>query len=147
MFLNYIGEQMYRSGLQHDLVLIDTLDDIDTVYDQADILFVSSRLDPLPNVAIDMALKGKPVLCFDKATGFAEVVSRKPETSPLAVPYLDTAMAAEVMVDLAAASRDAEGDGHCAARDGARDVRHAALCARTGGAWPRRSRTAPARRG
>jgi glycosyltransferase involved in cell wall biosynthesis len=102
MFLNTIGEQIHRSGLADDLVLVDTLDDIDTVYQAADLLFVSSRFDPLPNVAIDMLLRGKPVLCFDKATGIAEFVRSLPQTAPLAPPYLDIGKAAEEVVALEA---------------------------------------------
>jgi glycosyltransferase involved in cell wall biosynthesis len=102
VFFNYIGEQLHRSNLQHDLALIDTVDDIDTVYDTADLLYISSRMDPLPNVAIDMMLKGKPVLCFDQASGVAEILKSLPETAELAVPYLDMAKAGEIVIDLAA---------------------------------------------
>ena len=101
LFHTYMVEQLYRSGVDDILELIPTLPQIEAVYDAADLLFVSSRLDPLPNVAIDMALKAKPVLCFANATGFAGVLQADPVTAPLVVPYLDAAKAAEVILQLA----------------------------------------------
>ena len=36
---------------------------------------MTSRLDPLPNVAIDALSEGTPVHCFDKASGIAYLLS------------------------------------------------------------------------
>jgi glycosyltransferase involved in cell wall biosynthesis len=41
--------------------------------DAADVFVVSSRLDPLPNVAIDAAARGIPVIAFRGATGLADL--------------------------------------------------------------------------
>ena len=45
---------------------------IELAYQIADLLLLSSRLDPLPNVAIDALSLGLPVLCFEKTTGIAD---------------------------------------------------------------------------
>ncbi|WP_330449326.1 glycosyltransferase [Paracoccus marcusii] len=42
------------------------------VMDAADSMFLSSRLDPLPNVVFDAVRRGQTMVCFDGATGFAD---------------------------------------------------------------------------
>lgn len=42
------------------------------VMDAADAMFLSSRLDPLPNVVFDAVRRGGHIVCFDGATGFAD---------------------------------------------------------------------------
>lgn len=42
------------------------------VLDAADAMFLSSRLDPLPNVVFDAVQRGCRVVCFEGATGFAD---------------------------------------------------------------------------
>ena len=69
-YYTFLDEQVARSGLEGRLFLADAVDDLEPVYAAADAYFLSSRLDPLPNVGIDAALRGVPVLCFREATGF-----------------------------------------------------------------------------
>ena len=58
---------------------------------RADIFAMTSRLDPLPNVAIDAMPEKVPVLCFEKATGIAEVLNQENELrNSLVAEYLDT---------------------------------------------------------
>ena len=47
---------------------------IEAAYKTADILLLSSRLDPLPNVAIDAMLHSKPVLSFEKTSGISDIL-------------------------------------------------------------------------
>ena len=57
---------------------------------RSDLFVVSSRLDPLPNVAIDAMQSGTPVLCFDKACGIANLLEEQPALHAAGVaPYLD----------------------------------------------------------
>lgn len=44
--------------------------------DAADVFLVTSRLDPLPNVALDAAARGLPVIAFRGATGLADIAER-----------------------------------------------------------------------
>ena len=67
----------------------------------ADAFYVSSRLDPLPNVAIDAAAHGLPVVCFEGATGFADVLQGDPLAATTVMPHLDAAAAANRLVELA----------------------------------------------
>ena len=41
--------------------------------DAADVFLVTSRLDPLPNVALDAAARDMPVIAFRQATGLADI--------------------------------------------------------------------------
>jgi hypothetical protein len=64
-------------------------------------LLLSSRLDPLPNVTIDAAFRGIPVVCFDGASGTAELLAADADTATLVVPYLETGAAADRIAALA----------------------------------------------
>lgn len=44
--------------------------------DAADVFLVTSRLDPLPNVALDAAARDLPVIAFSGATGLADIAAR-----------------------------------------------------------------------
>jgi hypothetical protein len=66
----------------------------------ADIFLLSSRLDPFPNVAIDAMSAGLPVVCFEKGSGVAEMLSNHAGLKRLVVPYADVASAAEVIEQL-----------------------------------------------
>jgi glycosyltransferase involved in cell wall biosynthesis len=54
-----------------------------------------SREDPFPLVCIEMGLLGIPIVCFEKATGTAEVLSNG---GGKIIPYLDIESMAETIV-------------------------------------------------
>jgi len=56
-----------------------------------------SRLDPKPNVGIDAITRVLPTVCFENASGTAEILYADSETRPLVVPHLDAHAAAEVI--------------------------------------------------
>jgi glycosyltransferase involved in cell wall biosynthesis len=91
----FLDEQVHRSGVTDKVHFFGPVDNLGPVYDAADALFISSRLDPLPNVGIDASLKGIPLLCFEKATGFAEIMAGQEETAWLVSPHLDTGAVAD----------------------------------------------------
>ncbi len=84
----YLAEQIERSNLGDSFELIDELSDLVPLYQQIDLFYLSSRLDPLPNVAIDVMMLGKPVICFDKGTGIAEILALDTITSECIVSHL-----------------------------------------------------------
>ena len=97
----YLAEQIRRSHLSDRVTMLDEVSDINSAYAAADAMFLSSRLDPLPNVAIDAAMRGMPVVCFEGASGFAELLRQHPITSRMVVPYLDATAAAKVIIEIA----------------------------------------------
>ena len=71
---------------------------VEQVYELSDIFLLTSRLDPLPGVAIEAMSHRLPILCFDETTGIANVLATDDCGRDCVVPYLDTAaMAAKVL--------------------------------------------------
>jgi Glycosyl transferases group 1/Nucleotidyl transferase len=99
---SYLSEQIRRSSLGDRFDLMDAVDDIESIYKETDVLFLSSRLDPLPNVSIDAVLRGIPVVCFAQASGMAEILISYDGTRELVVPHLDVGAAAALIGSLAA---------------------------------------------
>ena len=97
----YLADQIRRAGLQRHVLFIDETSAIETAYEEADLLLLSSRLDPLPNVAIDAMASGVPVLCFDKTTGIADFLIESGLQEPLVADYLDTSALAQKALALA----------------------------------------------
>lgn len=97
----YLADQIRRAGLQEHVFFIDETPAIETAYREADLLLLSSRLDPLPNVAIDAMAHGMPVLCYDKTTGIADFLIENGLQDHCVAQYLDSADMAKKIVDLA----------------------------------------------
>lgn len=97
----YLKEQIDRSGPNIKIHFVDEVPNLDPFYDIADIFLLSSRLDPLPNVTIDAAHRGIPIVCFRDATGIAEILLEDKETAAGVIPHLDTFTAAQVVKGLA----------------------------------------------
>ncbi|WP_455230107.1 rhamnan synthesis F family protein [Geopseudomonas aromaticivorans] len=89
-FSVYLADQVRRAGLEESVFFLDETLAIETAYEEADMLLLSSRLDPLPNVAIDAMAHGLPVLCFEKTTGIAEILAEKGLGDVCVAGYLDT---------------------------------------------------------
>jgi SAM-dependent methyltransferase/glycosyltransferase involved in cell wall biosynthesis len=98
---SYLSEQIIRSGLGNRFEIMEAVDDVESIYKETDVLFLSSRLDPLPNVSIDAVLRGIPVVCFAEASGMAEILVSHDETRELVVPHLDVGAAAALISSLA----------------------------------------------
>ena len=97
----YLADQLRRSGLDKVVQIIDETLRIETAYQAADLLLLSSRLDPLPNVAIDAMAHGLPVVCFDKSSGIAGVLVEEGLREHLVAGYLDVHDMASKVLDLA----------------------------------------------
>ena len=98
----YLADQIRRAGLEDDVVFIEETHVIETAYEEADLLLLSSRLDPLPNVAIDAMAHGVPVVCFDKTTGIADFLTSAGVQDHCVAAYLDSSDLAQKVLALAA---------------------------------------------
>jgi glycosyltransferase involved in cell wall biosynthesis len=96
----FIEEQVKRSGLTDHITFLDSIPDVEPVYRAAGAFLLSSRLDPLPNVTIDAAFRGVPVVCFRDASGMAELMLTNPDTAVGVVDYLDSEAAANILLQL-----------------------------------------------
>ena len=70
----WLKDQISRSNLVNSFSMIEhSSTQYAKLMQRADVFLVTSRLDPLPNVAIDALISGTPVMCFDKACGLANL--------------------------------------------------------------------------
>ncbi len=97
----YLKEQVERSALAAEVTFLGEVSDLEPVYALADTFFLSSRLDPLPNVSIDAAIRGIPIVCFADASGIAELLLKNPVTASGVVPHLDVEAASKFIFHLA----------------------------------------------
>jgi glycosyltransferase involved in cell wall biosynthesis len=86
----YLADQVRRAGLASCFQVLANTDKLDDVYAQADLFLLTSRLDPLPNVAIDAAMQGLPLLCFAGTTGIADFLAEAGLSEILVADYLCT---------------------------------------------------------
>ena len=90
----YLADQLQRSELDGVITILKAASDMEGAYLESDVLFLSSRLDPLPLVSLEAIHYAKPVVCFKSATGVAEYLARDPLASFGIVPFLDVEAAA-----------------------------------------------------
>jgi len=100
-YIDELHEQVIRSDVERQVVFLPPVADLGPLFERADLFFLSSRLDPLPNVTIDAALAGVPVIAFEGASGFAEWLTGDAGLPELVVPHLDAAAAGDLVVALA----------------------------------------------
>lgn len=100
----YLLEQMERAGIIDQLTFLEETPDLDRVYGLADAFLLTSRLDPLPNVSIDAAWKGIPTICFENASGMADLLAQDQVTAPWVVPHLDVQAVSDALLRLAGSS-------------------------------------------
>ena len=96
----WLKSQVKYSGLDNDLIFFEETNDLSPFFEIADVFFLSSRLDPFPNVAIDAVMAGVPIVAFDCATGFNDLIEKYPAVG-IIVPYLDAHAAAKSLIELA----------------------------------------------
>jgi glycosyltransferase involved in cell wall biosynthesis len=103
----WLKDQIERSGLSGQLTMLDESPAYNDLVERSDLFVVSSRLDPLPNVAIDAMLAGTPLLCFAEACGIANLLEQQPLLHSAGVaPYLDcTALATKAVALLRSPQR------------------------------------------
>jgi glycosyltransferase involved in cell wall biosynthesis len=101
----YLRDQIARSDLTRNLRVIQASASYQYALDRCSVFCLSSRLDPLPNVALDAMKSGRPIAFFEEASGLSELVGGMEVLSKGAAPYLDTAELANRVSDLLLMSR------------------------------------------
>ncbi len=97
----WLKDQIERSGLNSQLTMLDESPAYTALIERSNLFLVTSRLDPLPNVAIDAMLASTPVLCFAKACGIANLLEQQPLLHSAGVaPYFDCTNMARKAVEL-----------------------------------------------
>ena len=73
----FLPDQIKRAGLESQLKIVRSTSEIELADQIADLLIISSRLDPLQLFATEALTSGLPVLCFEKTTGIADFLTQK----------------------------------------------------------------------
>ena len=100
----YLRDQLRRAAIEDRVTLLPPTSEIEFAYELSNLLLLPSRLDPLPNAAIDAMCRGMPVLCFDKASGIADLLHMAGVKDACVAEYIDTSELAEKMLRLANSS-------------------------------------------
>lgn len=93
-----IEHDLKHAGLQGVVNFIGEIVDPGPLYRELDIFLLPSREDPFPLVCIEAGAMGKPIICFEGATGTAEVLRHG---GGMIVPYLDVEAMGRAVVDYA----------------------------------------------
>lgn len=99
VFLDFQLRQMQAGRSGGNLFLLPDSPLYHQLLDAADAMFLSSRLDPLPNAVFDALRRGCGVVCFDGGTGFADARYRGSDHIHC-VPYGDSFAALEALLAL-----------------------------------------------
>jgi glycosyltransferase involved in cell wall biosynthesis len=86
----YLAYQIQRLGLQDTVFFIGEITNMKTAYEMSDLLLISSRLDPLPNMAIEAMSHSLPLVCFEGTSGIADILTANGLGEACVAQYLDT---------------------------------------------------------
>lgn len=95
----WIKAAIDKLGLKRHVFFLPEQPDLEAIYELSDLFYLSSRLDPFPNVAIDSIAKGRKIVCFEGATGVAEWIADG-RLEGAVVDYCDTTKAAAAIAAL-----------------------------------------------
>ncbi|MGP8439556.1 rhamnan synthesis F family protein [Paraburkholderia fungorum] len=99
-YAEFVRTQVEQSQLEEHVVFPGETPDLEAIYEFADVCFISSRLDPLPNIALDAVTAGLPVLSFERATGVAENFTGDSLLERCILPFLNVEEAARRIIQL-----------------------------------------------
>jgi len=96
----FVAQQVEASNLGDRFHLLGVTSELEAIYARAQVFFVSSRLDPLPNVALDAMTAGLPVMCFENGSGLVENFEADQIARTCIVPSLNVQEAARQILAL-----------------------------------------------
>ncbi|WP_298443331.1 rhamnan synthesis F family protein [Ferrimicrobium sp.] len=80
--------QLSHSDAEAHFTFVNHLDNPSDLIERASVFLLTSRMDPLPNVAIDALHGGTPVICFRGAGGIPELITRLSEFSEVPIGHI-----------------------------------------------------------
>lgn len=90
-----IEADLSKLGLKDKVSFTGLLEIPQEEYTNLDVFVLTSREDPFPLVCIEVGMLGVPIICFEKATGTCEILSKG---GGFIVPYLDIPKMAERVI-------------------------------------------------
>lgn len=92
-----IVSDLRKMKLSETVSFVGEKENPQTYYETFDVFLLTSREDPFPLVCIELGMLGKPMLCFENATGSSEMLT---EEQGVIIPYLNIRGMAEKIIDL-----------------------------------------------
>jgi glycosyltransferase involved in cell wall biosynthesis len=92
--------QLRDPRLKGRVLLLKSTGQLEKLYPLADIFYLPSRLDPLPNVAIDAMTAGLPIICFDGTGGIPEILADSRHKEASIASFSSTVAASGMIADL-----------------------------------------------
>lgn len=97
---SYIRSDITTMGLEERILITGNLPQPFDYYLSSDIFLLTSREDPLPSVVMEAFDAGLPVIGFDGAGGFVEILDR--ENRGALVPYMNEVLMSEALIQIKA---------------------------------------------
>lgn len=94
---NHFFNDIKKTGLEDKIKIIPNTVDIINYFKESDVFFLSSREESFSMVAIENAILGNPVICFDKGNGTTEFINNE---NGYVIPYLDIQAAANAILEM-----------------------------------------------
>ncbi len=89
-----VAADLRKAGLENYVQFTGEVKDPAAFLSEISVFLLTSREDPFPLVCIEAGMQGKPIVCFQNASGTAEMLSGE---FPEVIPYLDTEQMAEAV--------------------------------------------------
>lgn len=86
----YLKDQINRSNVTTKVSIAPAVSNFESELNESNVFLLTSRLDPLPNVAIDALCAGLPLVCFEKASGFPRLAKDFEMDQILSTPFAST---------------------------------------------------------
>jgi hypothetical protein len=72
----WLSSEIDKLGLKNDFIFLEHQENLDAIFEIADIFCLTSRMDPFPNVVIDALEKNLPIACFRDTSGVVEFLEK-----------------------------------------------------------------------
>lgn len=89
-------EDIRKSGLEDNVFFTGPTNEPTNIFKEFDVFLMTSREDPFPLVCIEVGMLGKPILCFEGATGTQEIITKGGGS---VINYLDTRQMAKTITE------------------------------------------------
>jgi len=89
-------EDIRKAGLEDNVFFTGPTNEPTNIFKEFDVFLMTSREDPFPLVCIEVGMLGKPILCFEGATGTQEIITKGGGS---VISYLDTRQMAKTITE------------------------------------------------
>ena len=93
----WVGDMVRRLDLERTVFFLPPQSSLGLLFEMSSVFFLSSRLDPFPNVVLDALRAGRAVVCFEGATGVASLFGGAGGPVGTAAPYCSVPKAAKAL--------------------------------------------------